>query len=163
MLDQLNKDNAKYQEDRDKQQQKNFDATFRANKLDRGFSQQMTNKNYNLNKVNQHYNIGGTVELNGQKFDKATNAHNEAFQRAQGELNFQIKNQKDVNALAHNQSYHKALGQSEAELKNNDRIMQQTYDKSYYGQAGKVDAPSIYVDQQGNTFNNPGSYGTNRP
>lgn len=158
------------QEQRDKEQQRQFSRNFGANQADRRFSQDMANKNYELseknyrlNRTNQHYNIGGTVESHGERFNKATNAHNEAFQRAEGELKFQIKNQKDVNALAHNQSYHKALGQSEAELKNNDRIMRQAYDKSFYGQAGKVDAPFNYVDQQGYQVNDPGSYGTNRP
>ncbi len=128
-----------YQKQKDTQQQKNFDATFRANKLDRSFSQQMANKNYNLNRTNQHFNFGGQVESGGQKFDKVTNAHNEAFQRAQAQLDFQTQNQASINAQTQDQSYYKTIGQSNAEKNLNTRIMQQAYDKSYASQAGKED------------------------
>lgn len=130
------------QEARDAEQKRQFTRNFNANQADRKFSQDLSNKNYQLNRTNAYYNMGANINLDGQTLNKQTTAHNEAFSRAEADHQFQVRNQADINSLAHNQSYHKALGQSEAELKNNDRIMRGVYDKSYYQEAAKEDFKS---------------------
>ena len=130
------------QEARDAEQKRKFTRNFNANQADRKFSQELSNKNYDLNRTNAHYNMGANISFGGKTLNKQTTAHNEAFSRAQADHNFQVKNQAEINSLAHNQSYHKALGQSEAELKNNNRSMQGVYDKSYYQEAAKEDFKS---------------------
>lgn len=144
------------QERRDNQQQKNFERTFKATKADRTFQQNMANQKYNLDSTNQAYNMGFDIELKGNTTNRYNVAHGEALSRAQADLNFKMKNQKDVNTLARNQSYNQAQGQAQgqvdAENRNYSYHMNKAYDIGYYGATGKNDAPAILYDTKSGNY-----------
>jgi hypothetical protein len=152
------------QEARDKQQQGNFERTFNANAADRTFQQNMANQKYNLDSTNQAYNMGFDIERGGHTTNRYDVAHKEALGRAQADLNFKMKNQKDVNTLARSQSYNQAQGQAQgqvdAENRNYAYHMNKAYDMGYHGTTGKNDAPAILYDTKSGNYigNKPDNY-----
>lgn len=154
----------KAQEARDSQQQGNFERTFNANAADRTFQQTMANKKYDMDSVNQAYNMGFEIERDGHTTSRYNVAHNEALSRAQADLNFKMQNQKDVNTLARNQSYNQAQGQAQgqvdAENRNYSYHMNKAYDMGYHGATGKNDAPAILYDTKSGNYigNKPSTY-----